>query len=62
MLLVYDNEQGLHSLTELSSNSKHWFTTAFLQQGAGKRCSECEPLSFESERARKCCLVENGWR
>ena len=28
MLLVYDNEQGLHSLTELSSNSKHWFTTS----------------------------------
>ena len=27
----------------LESNSKHWFTTSFLplEEGAGKRCSEC---------------------
>ena len=25
----------------LSSNSKHWFTTSYLEEGAGKRCSEC---------------------
>ena len=28
----------------LSTNSKHWFKTSFLQlleEGAGKRCSEC---------------------
>ena len=23
------------------TNSKHWFTTSFLQEAAGKRCSEC---------------------
>ena len=25
-----------------NTNSKHWFTTSILQQGAGKRCWECD--------------------
>ena len=27
---------------QLNNNSKHWFTTSFLQRGAGKWCSECD--------------------
>ena len=32
-------------------NSKHWFTTSFLQEGAGKRCSECDQYPNLSEGA-----------
>ena len=30
-----------YASTATQPNSKHWFTTSFLEEGAGKRCSEC---------------------
>ena len=44
-----------NSPSSFEPNSKHWFTTSFLQpleEGAGKRCSECafEPVSKKKKK------------
>ena len=33
-----------------SQTPRHWFTTSFLQEGAGKRCSECGSESHSEHR------------
>ena len=40
-----------------SANSKHWFTTSFLQECAGKRCSECGRSADRHQRPAACVMV-----
>ena len=41
----------------LTPNSKQWFTTSFLEEGAGKRCSECAltPVGYAIRHCETCC-------
>ena len=53
-----------HTHTHTRTNSKHWFTTSFEEEGAVKRCSECDththtPLPNSAWNFRSAFLENN---
>ena len=46
----------------LLPNSKHWFTTpSFKEEGAGKRCSECDLLLEWLQLSTTCLATQHCW-
>ena len=41
-----------HTHTHTRTNSKHWFTTSFEEEGAVKRCSECDTHTHPPPKQR----------
>ena len=48
--------------SRLLPNSKHWFTTpSFKEEGAGKRCSECDLLLEWLQLSTTCLATQHCW-